>query len=310
MIEKKHNLKAWLYLIVPLIILSVFTIYPFINTIIISFDHSYNPTGSTIATQYGTSFGINAFRSILEFEVFQKVLRNTILIVVISVPVSTVLSLLIAVGLNSIKFLQKFFQFVFFTPYVTNIMALGMVFGVLFSQNNGIVNLLLGGNIDWIGINASPSNYLFVVIIYCIWYGLAFKILIFIGGLQNIGQQLYDSAKLDATPGHRVLTHITLPLLSPMVSYVVVTSLISSFKTYEAVIGVFSELESNSLGERGTIVSFIFEMMSKSKGFDPTDPLSSSYFSRGAAAAVILLVLILLTTLVFFKTSQKKVFYH
>ena len=220
--ESKNNWKAWLYLAPVIILLAVFTFYPIINTIYVSFLEGYD---------YGTgtyeSFSLFNYKAILTtttdegdymFElVMKEALPNTLLITFITVPLSIIISLLIALGLNSIKVLKKFFQTVFFMPYVTNAIAIGMVFAVVFDADTGIFNALFGlGDTGWVskgklGEGVQYFNALFAICFYIIWHSLPYKILIFLGGLQNIDAQYYDAAKIDSAPKWKVALKITVP---------------------------------------------------------------------------------------------------
>lgn len=302
MLERKKDYHAWLYMGIPLLLLIIFTFYPIFKTMIISFDQSYDASIDRIY------FNLNFynFQRLFQHPSFIPVLKNTLLIVFITVPISTIIALLIAVGLNSIKPFQKFFQTIFFMPYVTNTIAIGMVFAVLFSFNaapsgetisNGIINYIFGLNKDWVGIGADPIAKRFVLHTYIIWNALPFKILIFIGGLQNIGKQYYDAARIDATPKWRVLWRITIPLLSPIISYILITSFIGAFKTYEAVIGVFNGTWSETR-DMQTVVGFVYRMIE-----------DSSTYQIGAAASMVLFGIILLFTLVNLYVSKKRVHY-
>ncbi|MDR2828932.1 MAG: sugar ABC transporter permease [Acholeplasmatales bacterium] len=306
MLENKKDYKAWLYLAIPLLLLGVFTFFPLIKTILISFVPEYEPTMDSFG-----NFGLSLYSYTHLFDPgsqFVTNLGNTLLIVFISVPVSTILALLIAVGLNSIKWFQKIFQTIFFIPYVTNTLAIGMVFATLFaapntlSASNGLINYIFHLDVDWVGPNADRLHWMTVVLIYTVWNGLPFKILVFIGGLQNISKQYYDAAKIDSTPSWRVLSKITVPLLSPMISYILITSFIGAFKSYESVIGVFTNinLTTAAYANRNTVVGFTYSVIER------TGP---GYYSYGAAAAVILFVIILAFTLINMLVSKKSVHY-
>ena len=200
MLEYKKDYKAWLYVAIPLFLLTVFTFYPLFKTVSISFFTQYN----SITDSFGSFFDLAAYQTLFRDAIFLSALKNTLIIVFVSVPVSTVLALLIAVALNSIKPLQKVFQTIFFLPYVTNTLAIGMVFKVMFQHipatgmgQQGLINTLFNISTNWVGLTAEPQQWMFVVLVYSIWNGLAFKILVFIGGLQNISKQYYDAAKID-----------------------------------------------------------------------------------------------------------------
>jgi len=307
MLERKKDYKAWLYLAIPLFLLSVFTFYPLLKTVLISFFSQYN----SVKDDFGSFFDLAAYIAIFKGGYYLKALLNTLIITVISVPVSTIIALLIAVALNSIKPLQKIFQTIFFIPYVTNTLAIGMVFNTMFSHTfaggitqDGLINSIFGLNTNWVGPSASAEHWLFVVLIYTIWNGLPFKILVFIGGLQSISKQYYDAAKIDSTPSIRVLRRITIPLLSPMISYILITSLIGSFKSYEAVLSVASV--SGALPfDRFTAVAYVYDTI----GNTGMDSNYVSYYSRGAAGAVVLFLIIMAFTAINLKISSKRVHY-
>ncbi len=308
MLENKRDLKAWLYLAAPLFLLAVFTFYPLFKTILISLFSQYNAIGDS----FGQFFDLAAYSAIFNDPNFIRSISNTLILVFVSVPISTVLALLIAVALNSIKPLQKIFQTIFFLPYVTNTLAIGMVFGVMFSHPltqgimaEGLINTLFETSIDWVGVNATRENWMLVVLIYTVWSALPFKILVFIGGLQSVSKQYYDAAKVDATPPRRILTRITIPLISPLISYILITSFIGAFKAYESVLAVAGTTGRNLDRGRWTAVAYVYDKI----GLTGMDSNYVSYYSRGAAAAVILFIIILLFTFVNLYVSKKKVYY-
>lgn len=293
MLERKKDWHAWLYLSIPIILLIIFTFYPLVKTVIISFDRGYNSSIDRIAFD----LGFYNFVRLFQHPSFLTTLKNTMLIVFITVPISTILALLIAVALNSIKPLQKIFQTIFFMPYVTNTIAIGMVFAVLFDQNSGLINLLINSDHNWVGLGATALSKRFVLHTYIIWNALPFKILVFIGGLQSIGKQYYDAAKIDATPKWRVFSRITVPLLSPMISYILITSFIGAFKSYDAVIGVFSGTFAETR-DMQTIVGFVYEMIATGENYQ-----------IGAAAAIVLFAIIMVFTVINLYVSKKRVHY-
>jgi multiple sugar transport system permease protein len=295
-------------------LLCVFTFYPLIKTVLVSLFSQYN----AVSDSFGGFFDIEAYKALFYTNdpswtpPFVTALGNTLILVVISVPVSTVLALLIAVALNSIKPLQKVFQTIFFLPYVTNALAIGMVFQVMFGHSisgaivqEGLINMIFGLNKDWVGITATRSSWMFVVLIFTIWEGLPFKILVFIGGLQSISKQYYEAAKIDSTPSWRVLSKITVPLLSPMISYILITSFIGAFKSYESVLAVAGNLSGLDFS-RFTVVAYVYDNLGRS-GNVPI--IEVSYYSRAAAAAVVLFVIIMAITAVNLFISKKKVHY-
>ena len=308
MLEYKKDYKAWLYLAIPLFLLSVFTFYPLVKTILISLFSQYN----AIDDSFGVFFDLMAYKAIFGDPIFIKSIGNTLLLVFISVPISTVLAIFIAVALNSIKPLQKIFQTIFFMPYVTNTLAIGMVFSVMFAHPlttgimpEGLINTIFQTSIDWVGVTATKDHWMLVVMIYTIWSALPFKILVFIGGLQNISKQYYDAAKIDATPPKRILTRITIPLLSPLISYILITSFIGAFKAYESVLAVAGTTGRTLDRERWTAVAYVYDKI----GLAGLDSNYVSYYSRGAAAAVILFIIIMIFTAINLYVSNKRVHY-
>ncbi|MGB0203112.1 MAG: carbohydrate ABC transporter permease [Acholeplasmataceae bacterium] len=308
MLENKIDRKAWFYLAFPLLLLTIFTFYPLVKTILISIFSQYNPMTDT----FGSYLDLAAYGAIFNDPYFVTAIGNTMILVFISVPISTGLALLIAVALNSIKPLQKIFQTIFFLPYVTNGLAIGMVFSVMFSHPlteglmaEGLINTLFGISRDWVGVTAERSSWMFVVLIYSIWNGLPFKILVFIGGLQNISKQYYDAAKIDSTPKRRILRHITIPLLSPLISYILITSFIGAFKAYESVLAVAGTTGRLLDRNRWTAVAYVYDKI----GNVGLDSNFISYYSRGAASAVILFIIILIFTFINLNVSKKRVHY-
>lgn len=311
---KRDHWKGYMYLLPALVFMAIFTFYPIIKTFITAFLEGYSIYGDS---QF--KLGLGNFIYVFNDELFWRALGNTALMVIVSVPVSVIIALLISVALNSIKKLQGFFQTVFFLPYVTNTIALGLVFSVLFS-NNGLINAIIewfGGTprawiTNWQGQGAVPGydtvtywRGIFVISMYTIWNSLAFKILVFLSGLQSIDKQYYQAAQIDATPRWRVFTKITVPLLSPMIAYVTITSFIGAFKAYTSVIAIYGE----TFGPPGqetenmyiTIVGYIYQKLHHSRGAD--------LFSVAAAASLILFGIILLITLVQLQVSKKRVHY-
>ncbi len=306
--------KGWIYLLPAILLLLIFTVYPIFNTVLMAFTNNYNSLGSIGGESF--EIGIENFITIVTSgDSFQAALVNTMLVCVITVPLSTLLALLIAVALNSIKPLQKFFQTVFFLPYVTNSIAIGMVFAALFDvvgdfnrgfvDSYGFINTLLSQlgiePINWIdGVNDGlfTNSYwskIIVLVIYIVWNALPFKILILLGGLQSVNKQYYEAAKIDGTPKWRVFTRITVPLLSPMIAYVVITGFIGGFKEYTSIIGIFGDTMAD--GQLYTMVGFIY------------DALPDAEYGEASAAALILFAIIFLVTMVNLYVSKKKTHY-
>ena len=314
MVDSKQQWKAWIYLAPAIILLLVFTVWPIFNTLRMAFLENYS--GLKAAAGETFSFGIGNFIKVIQYKRFVQCLQNTVLLCVLTVPISTILALLIAVTLNSIKFLQKALQTIFFLPYVTNSIAIGMVFAAMFNivgsfygtENElivtaGIINNVIqffgGDPINWINYGSSYWANIFVMVFYIVWNALPFKILVLLGGLQSISKQYYDAAKVDSTPRRRVFTRITVPLLSPMLAYVVITGFIGGFKEYTSIVGIFGENMGppDDAGRLNTIVGFIY------------DALATNSQGRASAAALILFAIILVVTLINNWVSKKRIHY-
>ena len=312
MVESKHQWKAWLYLSPAIVLLLVFTVWPILNTLRMAFLNDFGNLGEIGGVTF--EFGIKNFQRVIEYKQFTQCLKNTVILCVATVPISTILALLIAVALNSIKPLQKTLQTIFFLPYVTNSIAIGMVFAAMFN----IVGLKQGGNVadtwgiinnviqffggepvNWINAGSSYAANITVMIVYIVWNALPFKILILLGGLQSINKQYYDAAKVDGTPKARVLTKITIPLLSPMLAYVIITGFIGGFKEYSSIIGIFGDKmgPADNAGSLNTMVGFVYDALARDRQ------------GRASAAALILLGIILLVTLFNNAVIKKRVHY-
>ncbi len=304
---KKDGWKAIVSLAPALLILLVFTFYPIIKTFIVSFFPSYN-----YQTDAFGQFGFDSYATVLQDTTFWRAMGNTALMVIVSVPLSIIIALLITVLLNSIKRLQGVYQVIFFLPYVTNGIAFGLVFATIFSpMDYGLINSLLNlvgiSSVHWTGTAYTIPYWagIFVITVYAIWNGLAFKILVFLSGLQGIDKQYYQAAQVDATPKWRVFTKITVPLLSPMILYITITSLIGAFKSYSSIVALFGEDMGNGLDETFiTAVGYIYKYFNS-----VTSGGNAELLSVASAAALILFVFIMIITLFQMWANKRKVHY-
>ena len=313
MVDSKQQWKAWLYLSPAIVLLLVFTVWPIINTVRISLLEGYSAMEAVGGKTF--QFGFENFAKVVKYKKFLNCLKTTIYLCFLTVPISTVLALLIAVALNSIKFLQKGLQTIFFLPYVTNSIAIGMVFAAMFNivgsfygteheiiETAGIINnviQLFGGKpINWINAGSSYAANMVVMTVYIVWNALPFKILILLGGLQSINKQYYDAAKVDGTSRARILTRITVPLLSPMLAYVVITGFMGGFKEYSSIVGIFGAKmgPAGADGQMNTMVGYIYDNIGRREGL-------------ASAAALILFGIILIVTMINLQVSKKRVHY-
>lgn len=297
MSEKKHNWFGYLYLAPALILITIFIFYPLFNTIRQSFLLDYN-----FMTGEYSGYGFGYYKWIFTRKKFLTALFNTAMITFISVPISVIIALLISVALNSIKKLQGFFQTVFFLPYVTNVIAIGLVFSFMFNQQYGIVNAFLGlfgiDPVNWKGSGASYWNQMVVLMTYTIWSGLPFKIIVFLSGLQSIDKQYYQAAQVDATPKWRVFSKVTVPLLSPIIMYITITSFIGAFKAYDSVIALFGP--SAAQESMITVVWYAYSALKDSQ---------NGAVSIASASSVVLFLIILIFTAIQMYINKKRVHY-
>ena len=313
MVGSQKPWKAWLYLSPAIVLLLIFTVWPIFNTIRMAFLEGY----STLAVVGGAKFefGFGNFVSVIQYQGFLNCLTNTILLCVLTVPISTILALIISVCLNAIKPFRRMLQTIFFLPYVTNSIAIGMVFAAMFNMvgNNfgnenelvvtaGIINNVIeffgGEAINWINVGSSKLANMTVMVIYIVWNALPFKILILLGGLQSVNKQYYDAAKVDGTSRLRTFSRITVPLLSPMITYVVITGFIGGFKEYSSIVGVFGEKmgPAGDAGRLNTMVGYIYDSLTNNQG-------------RASAAALILFGIIFVVTMLNLYVSKKNTHY-
>lgn len=294
----KRNFKGWLYLLPAMLFLGIFMVYPLIDVFIYSFEEGYN---SASQTYYGT--GMYNYSYVLRDPYFLQAIRNTFILVVITVPLSTLLALLISVALSSVKALKKLFQTIYFLPYVTNTLAVGLVFMILFKKtaySDGLINLVLKlfgqGPVDF--IDGPYWAKMLVLCIYTIWIVMPFKVLILTSALASVNQNYYNAARVDGTSRFRIFIRITLPMISPTVFYLIITGFIGAFKAYSDAVALFGT-DLNAAG-MNTIVGYVYDMLYGNGG---------GYPSYASAAAILLFIIVLTITCINLLVSKKHVYY-
>lgn len=295
---KSGNIKGWFYLLPAILFLGVFMVYPLVDVFVYSFEEGYN---SASQTYFGTG-GYN-YAYVLHDPYFLQAVKNTFILVIITVPLSTGIALLISVGLNSIKPLRNLLQTIYFLPYVTNTLAVGLVFMILFKKtpySDGLINLLIklfgGSAVDF--IDGPYWAKMFVLCFYTIWVVMPFKILILTSALASVNQEYYNAARVDGTSKFRTFLRITLPMISPMIFYLIITGFIGAFKAYSDVVALFGT--DLNAAEMNTIVGYIYDMLYGDSG---------GYPSYASAAAIILFAIILTITCINLLVSRKKIHY-
>ena len=295
---EKKNFKAWLYLLPAIIFLGAFMVYPLVDVFVYSFEEGFNSSSQTYS-----GVGIYNYSYVLRDPYFIQALKNTFILVMITVPISTGLALLISVGLSSVKWLKNLFQTIYFLPYVTNTLAVGLVFMILFkptAYSDGLINLILGffgmSPVDF--IDGPYFAKMLVLCIYTVWVVMPFKILILTSALASVNQNYYDAARVDGTRKGRIFRKITLPMISPMLFYLVITGFIGAFKAYSDAVALFGT-ELNA-AEMNTIVGYVYDMLYGEGGGFP---------SYASAAAIVLFAIVLTITVINLLISRRYVHY-
>ena len=290
--------KGWLYLLPAILFLGVFMVYPLVDVFIYSFEEGYNSASQTF---YGV--GTYNYEFVLHDPYFLQAVKNTFILVAITVPLSTVLALAISLGISSIPKLKELFQTVFFLPYVTNTLAVGLVFMYLFDATDvtpGLVNVILSvfgmEPIDF--IDGPYWAKMLVLCLYTIWIVLPFKILVLTSALASVDETYYKAARVDGTSKWRIFRKVTLPMISPTMFYLVITGFIGAFKAYSDAVALFGE--NLNVAEMNTIVGYVYDMLYGDSG---------GYPSFASAAAIILFVIVLTITCINLLVSKKKVHY-
>lgn len=292
------KLKGWLYLLPAIVFLGAFMVYPLIDVFVYSFEEGFHS-----ASQTYLGVGLYNYAYVLHDPYFLQALQNTCILVLVTVPLSTGIALLISVGLSSIKALRKLFQTIYFLPYVTNTLAVGLVFMILFQKTpytDGFANMVIGwfggGTIDF--IDGPYWAKMFVLCFYTVWVVMPFKILILTTALASVNETYYNAARVDGTSRLRIFTKITLPMISPTLFYLIITGFIGAFKAYSDAVALFGT-DLNAAG-MNTIVGYVYDMLYGNSG---------GYPSYASAAAIILFVIVLTITCINLLVSRKHVHY-
>lgn len=294
----KKSLKGWLYLLPAILFLGFFMVYPLIDVFVYSFEEGYNFASQT----YGGT-GTYNYAYVLRDPYFLQAVKNTFILVLITVPASTGLALLISIGLSSVKTLRNLYQTIYFLPYVTNTLAVGLVFMILFKKTaytDGFINLLLNffgmESVDF--IDGPYWAKMLVLCLYTIWVVMPFKILILTSALSSVNQEYYNAARVDGTSSFRIFTKITLPMISPTLVYLIITGFIGAFKAYSDAVALFGT--NLNAAEMNTIVGYVYDMLYGNGG---------GYPSYASAAAILLFLIVLTITCVNLLVSGKRVYY-
>lgn len=286
-------IRGMVYIMPALILLILFTLYPLIRTIDMSFYIQYNYFKDLVFER-----GLSNYHYLIHDSEFIKALRNTFIYVISVMPLSIILSLLMAILLNSkIKF-KKFFQTIYFLPFVTSTVAISIVWNWIYHSEYGVINYLLG----LVGINPikwllDPKSSMVSLIIMSVWKGLGYNIIIFLAGLQNIDEQYYRASRIDGATSWQRTLKVTLPLLSPTIFFISVITLINSFKVFDQIYALFGK-QPGPLNSCLSMVYYIYEKF-----------YNQFHYGIASAAVVVLYIIILVLNFIQFRINHKKVHY-
>ena len=295
---ENQNRKGWLYLLPAALFLGAFLVYPLIDVLIYSFEENFN-----FASQEGSGVGLYNFSYVLHDPYFLQAVKNTFILVFITVPLSTGIALLISLGLSSIKKLRNAFQTIYFLPYVTNTLAVGLVFMILFKKTpytdgfaNQIITFFGGSTVDF--IDGPYWAKMFVLCFSTVWVAMPFKVLILTSALASVNETYYQAARVDGTSRSGIFFKVTLPMISPSLFYLVITGFIGAFKAYSDAVALFGT--NLNVAEMNTIVGYVYDMLYGDSG---------GYPSYASAAAIILFTIVLTITCINLLVSKKHVHY-
>ncbi|WHY86690.1 sugar ABC transporter permease [Neobacillus novalis] len=289
----KKTMKAILYLIPALLIIGTFSFYPIIKSFFMSFYTDYDYFKDLVFAR-----GLDNYTFIFQDPEFWKSIQNTMIFVIGVVPLSIIISLVIATFLNQkIKF-RGLFRTIYFIPFVTSVVAVSIVWRWIFHSQYGVLNYALGflgiSPIKWL---SDPDWAMPSLIILAIWKGLGYNIIIFLSGLQNIDKQYYLAARIDGAGAWERFKNITVPLLSSTTFFISIVSIINSFKVFDEVFALFGG-QPGPAGSAETIVYYIYNKF-----------YGEWNFGVASAAAYVLLFIIFIFTLIQLYVGKKKVNY-
>ena len=289
----KSTAKAALYLLPMLVITITFNIWPIINSFLMSLYTKYD-----FYTDKVSAWGFDNFVYLWNDPDFHLAVRNTLVFVVGVVPITVILSLIIALLLNQVKIISGVFRTVYFLPFVTSTVAIAMVWNWMFHSNYGLINYFMG----WFGIHpinwlTDPHYALLALIIMSIWKSLGFNIILFLVGLNNIDHGYYEAAEIDGANARQRFWNITIPMLSPITFLVSVNGIIGSFKVFDEIFALFQGTPGPGKADL-TIVYYLYQKF-----------YTEYKYPIAAASGVVLFFLILLVTLVQLWYSRKHVHY-
>lgn len=275
----ESNNKAWLFLLPAIFFILVFNVYPLIRTFVMAMQDNNILNPSFV--------GFDNFPAVLNDKVFWRAMKNTLIYSITVVPLSIIISMFIALILNEKIKGAKFFETIFFIPYLTSVIAIGIVFRYLFNGQYGFINYVLGfvglGPIDFLN---NPDYNMLAAVIFGIWNALAFNIIVILSGLRGIDESYYKIADTFGASSFEKFVKITLPQLTSIITFLFLTSFISTFKVYNQIFALFN----GKAGVGNRLVTAVFYIYNK---------FYVEYrYGQAMAAAVILFLFLLVLTFV------------
>ncbi len=275
----ENSPQAWLFLLPALIIIGIFNVLPLIKTFIMSMQK-----GTLNNLKFN---GLKNFEIVLKDPKFHTAIGNTALFAFVVVPVGLIISMFIAITIyEKIKY-KDIFETIFFIPYLTSVIAVGVVFRFLLNGEYGFVNYILGlFNIGPFNFLDDPNMSMITLIIFGIWSGLAFNIIILLSGLRNVDKSYYKVADMFGATKMEQFFRITLPQMVPIITFLLMVNFINAFKVYAQVFSIFN----GKAGIADSATTGVFYIFNKF--------YVENRYGQGMAAAVILFALILIFTLI------------
>ncbi len=289
-LARRRWLSAYLFLSIPILFFLAIRIAPTIYAFNVSL-HNWDP----IAIER-PFVGLENFRRLGSDGTFWRSLRNTWVYVIVGVPVSLILSLAIALGLQRLTRFVGFYRMLYFVPYVTSLVAVSWVWRWMYTPN-GIFNEILGGvNLGPFKFLQSPDLAIYSIITMTIWQGLGFQIVIFLAGLESIPDTYYEAAALDGATAWRRFRDVTFPLLNPTLVFLTVVGVIGSLQVFTQIRNMTSQGQGGPLSSTISLVLYVYR-----QAFEAL-PSRMGYAS---AMTVFLFLMILVITIVQLKVLTR-----
>lgn len=286
--KSKLDRRSWLFIIPSVILITAFVFYPMIQAFFTSLQTG---TGNNL-----TYSGLDNYKRLLTDSTFKKALFNTVLYLVIQVPIMIILALIISSMLNDKKLrFRGLFRTAIFLPCVTSLVAYSIIFKSLFA-NDGFVNAILmnlhiiSSPIAWI------TNTIFartLIIIAITWRWVGYNMVFYLSGLQGIDESIYEAAAIDGASGFKKFTYITLPLLKPIILFTTINSTIGTLQLFDEVKNITDGGPANGTI---TISQYIYNLLFK---YQPN-------FGYAAAVSYVIVVLIVVLSIIQMRVGGDK----